>query len=227
MASDAIGSYQQAIAIFESLAKENPTVDSYRVRLARCLVNVGLLQETSAGDNCRCARFYRKAHEVNPDDAWANSNLAWLLATCVDERLRDPRRAVQYAIRATELAPEQADCWNTLGVAHYRAGNWQAALDALQKSIKVSGQADSSDMFFVALAHWQLGEVEEARRWYDKAVAQLVDDPSPDEELLRFRAEAEKTLKIMSDAPRHEAEPGEGPGSEQDIRRGTDSSHGR
>ncbi len=152
--------------------------------------------------------YYRKAHEVNPDDAGPTAIWPGLLATCVDERLRDPRRAVQYAIRATELAPEQADCWNTLGVAHYRAGNWQAALDALQKSIKVSGQADSSDMFFVALAHWQLGEVEEAQRWYNKAVAQLVDDPSPDEELLRFRAEAQDILGITSVVTRREENDG-------------------
>ena len=51
--------------------------------------------------------------------------------------------------------------WNTLGVANYRAGQWKAAVEALEKSLQL--QRDNAwDLFFLAMAHWQLGDREAA-----------------------------------------------------------------
>ena len=80
-------------------------------------------------------------------------------------------RAVELAKKAVELAPKQGTFWNTLGVAHYRAGDWKAAVAALEKSEELRNGGDSFDWFFLAMAHWQLGEKDEARKWYDQAVA--------------------------------------------------------
>ena len=64
------------------------------------------------------------------------------------------------------------------------------------------------DWFFLAMAHWKLGNQEEARRWYDKAV-EWTDEHGPgDEELRRFRAEAAELLGV-TDAPPEETEPDE------------------
>ena len=45
---------------------------------------------------------------------------AWSLATSADPQTRDPHTAVGLAQEAVKLAPNTADFWNTLGVAHYR-----------------------------------------------------------------------------------------------------------
>ena len=49
---------------------------------------------------------------------------------------------------------------------------------------------DVFDWFFLAMAHWQLGHKEEARRWYDRAVQWTEKNKREDEELGRFQAEA-------------------------------------
>ena len=111
-----------------------------------------------------------------PDDlrglAVGQNSLAWLLATCADPKLRDPGRAVELAKKAVELAPNASDIWNTLGVALYRAGDWEAAIEALEKSERLTPDKYlTSNGFFLAMAHWQLGQKDEARAWYDRAVA--------------------------------------------------------
>ena len=46
------------------------------------------------------------------------------------------------------------------------------------------------------MAHWQLGEPDEARRLYDQAIAWTEMNKADDEELRRFRAEAEGVLGV-------------------------------
>jgi len=101
------------------------------------------------------------------------NNVAWLLATNPDTRLRDPHRAVELAKKAVELAPMQGMFWNTLGAAHYRTGEWKAAIAALEKSIELRSGGDAFDWFFLAMAHWQIGDKDRAQKWYDQAVGCL------------------------------------------------------
>jgi hypothetical protein len=46
------------------------------------------------------------------------------------------------------------------------------------------------------MAHWQLGDRDEARKWYDRAVAWMEKHQPKNEELRRFRTEAEELLRI-------------------------------
>ena len=84
--------------------------------------------------------------------------------------------------------------WNTLGVAHYRAGEFQSALIALSRSMELRSGGDAADHFFLAMAYERLGDRKQARIWYDKAV-QWMDKRSPQGEAdLRYRAEAKEIL---------------------------------
>src|SRR5262249_17801277 len=138
---------------------------------------------------------YKKAIELDPKYANAHNSLAWLLATCQDLKFRDPKRAVALARKAVEGAPKEGGYWNTLGVAHYRAGDWMAATAALERSMQLRDGGDAFDRFFLAMARWRLGKKEEARTWYDRAVAwteknkaALEKTPQQAEELRRFRS---------------------------------------
>ena len=53
---------------------------------------------------------------------------------------------------------------------------------------------DSFGWFFLAMAHWQLGDKEQARQWYDRGVRWMDRNQPRDEQLLRFRAEAAKLI---------------------------------
>ena len=84
--------------------------------------------------------------------------------------------------------------WNTLGVAHYRAGEFQSALVALSRSVELRSGGDGADHFFLAMAYERLGDRKQARIWYDKAV-QWMDKRSPQGEAdIRYRAEAKEIL---------------------------------
>ena len=65
------------------------------------------------------------------------------------------------------------------------------------------------------MAHWQLGNKEQARKWYDQAVAwleknkeQLEKQKRYKEELLRFRAEAAALLEVTASKEVTPAGPG-------------------
>jgi WD40 repeat protein len=137
---------------------------------------------------------HKQAEELN--------NEAWPLATNPEAKLRDPARAVKLAQKAVDLCPKQAMYWNTLGVAHYSAGHWKDAIEALTKSMELQkGKLESFDTFFLAMAHWRLDKKEKAREWYDRAVEwmdknnQALQKPHQ-EELRRFRSEAAELLGI-------------------------------
>jgi tetratricopeptide (TPR) repeat protein len=119
---------------------------------------------------------------------------AWYLATLPDGKVRDAARGVELAETAVKLAPDLGNIWNTLGVAHYYAGNYQAAIEALNKSVELRHGGDSTDWFFLAMAEWQLGNKDAARKWYDKAIDWMDNNDPTNEELIRFRAEAAELL---------------------------------
>jgi len=156
---------------------------------------------TAAGRFQEAERTYSKILSVAPKNAPTLNNLAWLLATCRDRKLRDPSRALQTTKQAVELAPKEGNYWNTLGVAHYRASDWKAATAALTKSDELlKGDKLSFNAFFLAMAQWQLGNQAEARKWYDQAVGWMEKNQPQDEELRRFRGEAAELLKIEKKA---------------------------
>jgi Flp pilus assembly protein TadD len=133
---------------------------------------------------------------LNPTNGSAHDRLAWLLATCPDAKVRDPGRAVEFARKAVQLEPKQANFWQTLGHAEYRAGNWESAIAALEKVKALGSPGDSLEWYPLAMAHWQLGHKEEARKWYDQAVAWMESDDPKNEHLCRLRAEAAELLGI-------------------------------
>jgi tetratricopeptide (TPR) repeat protein len=146
---------------------------------------------------------YQKLLEVTPDNAPAQNALAWLLATCPDTKVRDPARAVALAGMAVQRAPGNGDFYNTLGAAHYRAGDWKAAVAALDKAMELRAGGNAFDWFFLAMAHQKLGDPDEARQSFDRAVdwmnkngPSLKNKPQLAEELRRCQSEAEEVLEM-------------------------------
>jgi superkiller protein 3 len=182
------GKFDEAIAAYRKAINLKPDfVNAYAN-----LINV--LQARRKSDEA--AAVFRKIVELKPDNANDCNALAWLLVASPTLEYRDPNRAIELAARATELAPRDGNIWNTLGIARYRAGQWQSAIDGLNKAMELRSGGDASDWFFLAMSHWQLGHKEEARMWFDKAVEWTDKNQPKNEELIRFRAEAAELLGI-------------------------------
>jgi hypothetical protein len=106
------------------------------------------------------------------------NNLAWTLATG-PASTRDPARALNLARRAVELTSDRAIYINTLGVAQYRAGQLTEAVATLEKSLAAGKrESDAIDLFFLAMARHQLGEIAQARADFERAVKWRRDHPN-------------------------------------------------
>jgi hypothetical protein len=193
----------EAVQVLEKSSIRFPdAIPSHSALLAETLAALGRML-ASTGRAHDAEREFRKALELAPGNAVIQNDLAWLLATCPEPELCVAAGALASAKRAIELAPNEGGYWNTLGVAHYRAGDWKAALQALNKSNELlKGNELSFNAFFIAMAHWQMGNKDEARTWFDRAVDWMVQHKPNDRELQRFRSEAEALLKIEAKSPR-------------------------
>jgi serine/threonine protein kinase/tetratricopeptide (TPR) repeat protein len=187
------GKRDEAIALYRKAIALDPDFVTVHLRLVSALDDQGKREEAIA--------VFRTASELRPDNPEELNSLAWFLAT--DRRLefRNPSAAVEVARRAVGLAPMAGTCWNTLGVALYRAGDWNGAIAVLvEKSMALRHGGDSFDWFFLAMAHWQRGERDEPRRLFDQSVQWMEKNNPKDPELRRFREEAAKLLQTVDRA---------------------------
>ena len=146
------------------------------------------------GDTQQAIDHFQKAIDAKPSFAVPYNNLAWLLATSPDESFRDPARAVELAKKAVELNPNLPGIFNTLGVAEYRAGDWEGAIKSLEKATKSADGGNAFDWFFLAMTNQRLGRNAEARDDYEKAVDWMQRNAPQSSELIRFRQEADAVL---------------------------------
>jgi tetratricopeptide (TPR) repeat protein len=193
------GQMEKAVAdlsrFLELAPKQSPLlVQTYRLR-AHANHQLGHFDQV--------LKDYRAILKLDPDNAAIHNQLAWLLATCQESKLRDPSQAVERARDAVRRAPQEGNYWQTLGVAHYRAGDPKAAAAALEKSVELRKGGDAADGFFLAMTRQKLGDPVEARKQYDQAVqwmqknnALLSRDKMMAETLRRFQAEAEEVLEL-------------------------------
>jgi tetratricopeptide (TPR) repeat protein len=139
---------------------------------------------------------YKKAVQLNGNNAFTTIDLAWLLGNSPDASLWDPPEALRLARQAVKLAPNTAWSWYTLGLAHYRGGEWKVAIEALKRANELSNGGNASHHFVLAMAHAQLHEQDEARKWYDRATQWMEKNRSDAEEPRRLGAEADKLSEL-------------------------------
>jgi serine/threonine protein kinase/tetratricopeptide (TPR) repeat protein len=94
---------------------------------------------------------------------------------------------------------DRPDYFTAQGVSFYRQGRWERALWYSTKSVSLRSGGTPRDWLFLAMAHCQLDHPNEARQWYEKAVAWMDQNKPQDEELRRFRAEAAALLGIKDE----------------------------
>ena len=120
------------------------------------------------------------------------------------ERRTPPVGAALRQLAVAQAAPsyaasarKQPYCFRLRGERPWAfAGLWER-----WQGLRKGGHA--SDWLFLAMAHHKLGNRDEARKWYDRAVgwlakneAALATDKVEAEELRRFRREAEDVLEL-------------------------------
>jgi tetratricopeptide (TPR) repeat protein len=196
----------------------NPNLDQARVQLGIALRERGHgLWEK--GDRVGAHAAYREAREVleealrrQPDQPTTVHNLAFFLATCLDERLRDPGRAVELSRRNVERWPGSPGSWQVLGIALYRAGHALEAIPALERAAQLKTENFAFNYFYRALAYRQLGDLYRSTLYYAAGVRWVEQHAPANTEYRRMRAYTAAQLGITDAAqagtrPQAETEP--------------------
>jgi len=146
---------------------------------------------------------HRLALILDADNATANNNLAWSLVCVPGEPWFDPKEGLVLARKAVALEPNEWGFLNTLGVAAFRASDWETAAKVFHQSTTFTG-GGAYDFFFLAMTNWHQGNKKEAREMYDRAVAWMQKNKPDDAELRKFRAEAANLLGQPGPKPKPE-----------------------
>ena len=211
---EAEAALRDALVLRDRIAADSPDPDHFRDLaiardgLSRALAESGRTAEAIgerqialqtweilAADHPRNAEYRdRRVNTLN--------DLAWLLVTDPDPGLRDPARAVLLAEGAVRASADHDACWNTLGVARYRAGDWAGAIEALERSAISSpgGLGTAFDHYFLAMAWCRLRREDQAREWLERGAAWASGHRPGHVALRRFREEAEALLRDARDA---------------------------
>jgi tetratricopeptide (TPR) repeat protein len=213
---EAAKAYRRALAEWEKLVAAFPAHSSYQCDLADSAYSLCLML-SAAGRPQEAEPFYRRIVQLKPPSSPEINRIAWRLVAHPDPRFRDPGRALELVNESIKHLGSGA-AFNTLGVAHYRAGNWKDAIVALEKSMQLFGGAEESfNTFFLAMCHWRLGDKAQACEWYNQAVRWMEKNQPRNEifwqgtedfndELRRFRAEAAALLGIKDQPAANENE---------------------
>jgi predicted Zn-dependent protease len=109
-------------------------------------------------------------------------------------RVEDSAQAIDLASQAVALEPSFGEYAVTLGEAHYRTGDWQAARDALAKATSLES-SNSGAWFLLAMAEWQLRDEERARECQQEALRLIGQNGFATDQLNRLRAEAAALIR--------------------------------
>jgi WD40 repeat protein len=145
-------------------------------------------------------------------DSWDSRTLFIIAQHRVLRAWNDPHPelAIEWARRAVQIAPRVGYLRDTLGKAHYRAGDYKAAI---AEHLKAEESGDQRGVFFgryfvLAMAHWRLGEKDKARQWFNRALewkrenrAKLDADASIRLETDHFHTEAASLLGMPVPPP--------------------------
>jgi len=149
------GRVPQAVEHMREAVQAQPDVPM-RLQLAQLLVG--------SGAKADAATEYRKVLESKPDNVEALNNLAGILATSGDEKLRNGRQAVELAERAVLLKESnQAQVLGTLAAAYAETGRFKDAVDTAQKAVAAANAAGDSR---TAAIHGKLIQFYSAGRPY-------------------------------------------------------------
>jgi eukaryotic-like serine/threonine-protein kinase len=189
---------RRAIMLAGTLATESSAAADYQSVLAGSHLALGQILERTAR-SAEAEQAYRTAAALSEKlgDPDTQNQMAWALATSPNHGFGAVKLAVQLARSAVNREPLSGRYWTTLGAAQYLVGDWNAAINALEKSMQLGSDIDPSCWFFHAMAWWQQGDKGKARSSYGRGVEWMEKNSSQDEELRRFRAEAAALLGVI------------------------------
>ena len=108
-------------------------------------------------DTVETIKRWQEALRLKPDWLEPLNNLAWLLATHPDPKVRNGTQAVKLALRATGLTRQRdAGAFDTLAAAYAEAGQYKEAVAAAEQALKLANASGDKELVNQIQAHLDL-----------------------------------------------------------------------
>jgi len=154
------GQYQKAIGEFEQIVKENPDYEAgYRV-LGDSYLKVKNFQ--------KAAQAFDRALELKP-----NNFVSYYGAAVAEFNLTQYRKCAATLLRGEKHAKtprEQYQVYQLRGSAYYSMERFDQAVADLEKAISIQ-RGGAKESLQLGIAHYQLGNMAEARRYLELAAS--------------------------------------------------------
>lgn len=139
--------------------------------------------------------------ETWPESELALNNAAWTLVKLPNRPQADSRRGLRLADRACQLEPDNRVYVNTLGVAQYRAGQYENALATLTRANQLNGAREPANLVFLAMSQHRLNQA--AARTTLEQLREVMKNPKTiaNEEDQGFLLEAESLIPNSPELP--------------------------
>ena len=103
--------------------------------------------QLSVGDHEKAKENYDRALEIEPKDDHVLNNLAWLLATSPEEKIRDGKRSIELGLKACELTDyKQAHILSTLAAGYAETGDFENARKWSEKAVELGKEDTIEDL---------------------------------------------------------------------------------
>jgi tetratricopeptide (TPR) repeat protein len=135
------------------------------------------------------------------------NHASWNMVHKADADAAAYRLALRQAEEACRLAPDDGNILNTLGVAQYRVGQYQQAVETLTHSDRLNAVRRQgsipSDLAFLAMGHYRLGQTQKALDYLSRLRETMKKSQwAKDEEEQAFLREAEALVKGAAEVPK-------------------------
>jgi hypothetical protein len=192
---------RQALALARSYARRLVRQEAERV--VHALYNGAMFRdevlERLRGDPSLSEPLRKEAislAESMPEDPFCLNGASWGVVRYREGTPQAIRRAVRASQAACRILANSGSALNTLGVAQYRAGDYEHCIATLTRSAQYNteriGYPDPADLAFLALSHFRLGHTRQALEFLRRLRETMkLPGPAQDQESKDFLREAE------------------------------------
>jgi TPR repeat protein len=142
----------QALANGRGVARDEPRAFSYVKKSAEMSYQPAMFQlarmydagQGTPKNEAKALESYDQLIKVNDKHYVAYNNYAWICVTAEDPKLRNPQKALPYALKAVELSGgKESFSLDTLARVYFQLGDLDKAIDLQNKAIALAPDKDN------------------------------------------------------------------------------------